>query len=274
MTDMTLDAPAVGFAQGAAKEDVYTTGREAVSFELRATLFLTAIWVLLLCAMAGWVHPLVLLLCPWLYIRFELYSHELLHCRSGRQLNPMLRWMSVGQSICHMDYDGYRLYHLDHHRHLNTKDDPEYYLESASPWMALLKAMACVEMGAIRYVRLYRREFGWREWTGIALRAALFIGLWIWNWQVFAIYWVTLRLGIGVADFYFHHVLHNDNHRVARAFKALDRRCPWLTGGLLGHDSISILIWHDEHHAYPRVSSRYLSTLAQSQSGPAETRFL
>ena len=264
MTELTLDAPAAALAQGAPKEDIYTTGREAVSFELRATLFLAAIWVLLLCAMAGWVHPLVLVLCPWLYVRFELYSHELLHCRSGKQLNPMLRWMSVCQSVCHMDYDGYRLYHLDHHRHLKTTEDPEYYLESSRPWVALLKAMACIEMGAIRYLRLYCREFTWREWTGIALRAALFVAMGWWNWRVFAIYFVTMRVGIGVADFYFHHVLHNDNHRVGRAFRGLHARCPWLTGGVLGSDSIAILIWHDEHHAYPRVSARYLSTLAGS----------
>lgn len=265
MSEMTLDPPAV-LMQGATKEEVYTTGREAVSFELRATLFLASIWVLLICAMSGWVHPLVLVLCPWLYVRFELYSHELLHCRSGKQLNPLVRWMSVGQSLYHMDYDGYRLYHLDHHRFLATKADPEYYLVSAAPWVALLKAMVCIEMGAVRYLRLYWRAFTWREWTGLGARAVLFMGLWVWNWQVFAIYFVTLRVGIGVADFYFHHVLHNDDHRVARVFRGLNRRCPWLTGGMLGHDSISILIWHEEHHAYPRVSARYLSTLAEQQA--------
>src|SRR5688572_22271177 len=103
-----------------AAEPKHTSAREALSFEVRTTFFLVAIWVLLLGAMGGWIHPVFLVLCPWLYIRFELYAHELLHCRSGKQLNPILRHMMVAQSVYHMDYDGYRLYHLDHHRFLGT----------------------------------------------------------------------------------------------------------------------------------------------------------
>lgn len=253
----------------ASTEPQHTTDREAGRFVFWTTFFLVSIWALLLGAMSGWIHPAFLLLCPWLYVRFELYAHELLHCRSGKQLNPILRLMMVAQSVVHMDYDGYRLYHLDHHRFLGTRDDPEHYLVSSSTWGALIKSLFCIEVGTLRHLRLHRRSFKWTSWLELGLQAGVFAGLLVWNWQVFLIYFAVMRVGIGVADFYFHHCLHNDDHPAARWFRRTNERYPWLFGTILGYDTISILIWHDEHHDSPRVAARCLHELSKPPAAPA-----
>ena len=215
----------------ASTEPQHTTDREAGRFVFWTTFFLVSIWALLLGAMSGWIHPAFLLLCPWLYVRFELYAHELLHCRSGKQLNPILRLMMVAQSVVHMDYDGYRLYHLDHHRFLGTRDDPEHYLVSSSTWGALIKSLFCIEVGTLRHLRLHRRSFKWTSWLELGLQAGVFPGLLVWNWQVFLIYFAVMRGGIGV--------------------------------------EISILIWHDAHHDSRRVAGRCLHELSKPPAAPA-----
>lgn len=243
-------------------EPQHTSDREAASFIFWTTFFLASIWVLLIGAMAGWIHPAFLVLCPWLYIRFELYAHELLHCRSGKQLNLILRRMMVAQAPVHMDYDAYRLYHLDHHRYLGTRDDPEHYLVSSSTWGALFKALFCIEVGTFRHLRLHRQSFTWKSWLTMAMQFGVFVALLVWNWQIFLIYFAVMRIGIGVADFYFHHCLHNADHGAAQWFRRANQRYPWLFGTILGYDTIAILLWHDEHHDSPRVAARCLSDLA------------
>ncbi|REJ94497.1 MAG: fatty acid desaturase [Planctomycetota bacterium] len=264
MTESVTDA-----ATAQIPSSTWTTPAELRRLEISATLCLVLIWVLIICAFQGWLHPAVLLIAPLLYIRFELNAHELIHACRATDLNPIVRYMPAGQSIYHMGYEGYRRNHLDHHRFVGTKDDPERYLVDGPAWLAAIKSVGCIDVAAVRYVRLYHKSFTWRDYLEALFHVAAFVGLLLWNWRVFLVYFVSLRVMVGLADFFFHRSLHAEGDPIARWFRRIDKAYPWLFGCWLGRHMTSILVWHDAHHAYPRVSARNLPEVEQL-AGQAE----
>ena len=267
--DGFMTESATGGAAVHIPKTTWTTPRELRRLEISATLCLVFIWALLVCTFAGWLHPAVLLIAPLLYIRFELNAHELIHACRASDLNPIVRYIPAGQSIYHMGYEGYRRNHLDHHRFVGTKDDPERYLVEGPGWLAAIKSVGCIDVAALRYWRLYHKSFTWRDYLEALFHAAVFVGLLMWNWRVFLIYFVSLRVLVGLADFFFHRSLHTEGDLIARWFRRIDKAYPWLFGCWLGRNMTSILVWHDEHHRYPRVSARYLPEV-QSLAGQTD----
>lgn len=242
--------------RGAALKERYTGAAEALRFEVDATVCLALIWALLLGALGDWIPAWLLVLTPLLYARFELAGHELLHCRTGRQVNWLLRHMPVAQSVYSLNYDGYRAHHLAHHRHLGTEHDPENYLIRTGAWRSLFKAMFAIEVVDWQWIRTHK--LGVRFWIDFVLRAALFAALLAWNWPVFLLYLVCLRVGVGFAEFFFHYCLHTENNPVFRVFRFVADRCPWLFVLLLGRNKLPILLCHNEHHTAPMVAARHL----------------
>lgn len=236
-----------------------TSVLDAFWFEVEATSCLMGIWVVLLVAMLGWLPVWVLVATPLLFIRFELASHELMHSRVGRKVGPIIRQMMVAQSVVSLGYDAYRERHLSHHRFMGTAEDPESYLIQGSSWRSLFKAMFAVEVVLYQWARVHRLDL--RFWAGALVRAGVFALLLVWNPEVFLVYLLFFRVIMGLAEFFFHHCLHGENHVLLRGLKWLAAWFPWLVKLLVGSGKVAILLHHDDHHAHPWVSARHLAAL-------------
>lgn len=233
---------------------------------------MASIWVALGVGMLGLVSMAVLapviVVC---YLRGALLTHELMHVRRPEQVAWPLRMMMLFDTPFGLGYREHRDIHLRHHRRPAAPGDPELFQIRGGSLRAFLAAMAGPELAAIRWVGEHgigselRREGMVRALAMLSLAAL--------QPSAFVVYWVVLRLTVGVSNFMFHHVLHYRSHGRAHGrmrgrsgeYGTFPLRLPRpLDAALrlvLGSSLAAVLSEHDAHHAWSQVKAERLRGL-------------
>lgn len=188
---------------------------------------------------------------PLIYVRLALALHEMMHCCHPGGLNAFFRLAAVLETPWALGYREHRVLHLRHHRFNAGPGDPERDLIAATARRAFWLALTVPERSTLAWVR----EKGLRAALGPGhlLRAALFVCVACLAPAAFAVYWVVLRLSIGISGFCFHHVLHARAGRLGTF--ALPGGAMTLRWGawLFGQQPMLILYRHRAHHLWPQL---------------------
>ena len=229
----------------------FTTEQEATRNEVAATVYLLVIYGLVLGAMLRILPVVALLPFPILYSRCVLAVHEVMHVRSARRINPLLRLVAFVQSPLTLGYAELRDIHLRHHAHLGSNADPENYLIRARPLAGFAKSWFAIELDFIDYVRTrgYKAELA----VGHLLRLLLLAGFVLVNLEVWLWYLLITRLAISPSEFFFNHMLHSEETR--KVLPSPPESLIRVGSILIGADNVHALVYHDTHHDYPRVAA-------------------
>ena len=254
-------ADGTGRIQGASAFGMSTPARRTVGWS-------AALYLLLTCALAGWLHPGVLVLAvPLVYVRLALSLHETLHRYRPDQLGVWLRLAAVLDTPLALGYREHRILHLLHHRYSGAAGDPERPLIDNPAALAFLHALVVPERSFLQWVR--ERGIDGRLARETALRALLFAVALAVEPAVFLVYLVALRLSIGTAGFVFHHLLHARQGRIGTYALPGGPRVFHLGCLLFGSQPMRILARHRAHHLWPRCDLESLPDLPDDLELPA-----
>ena len=223
-------------------------------------------WHFALC-LWGWLPLWTLCLsAPILIVRWLLATHELLHLRGEREVDPITRLMPLMLTPLSVGYREFLLVHRGHHLHMATPADPEYFQLRGSPLVGLLNAMSAPEQTFFRWLR--REGVDAELVIGAMLRGVLFGLLWFAAGWAFLWYWIPVRLAFGMSYFSFFYALHRRGaeHGVYRVPLP-----PWgarVFSVLFGREALLATTYHDLHHRYPRVSAYRLPEIAAAEDLP------
>lgn len=226
----------------------------------RTVCWSVALYLLLTCALVGWVHPGVLALAvPLVYVRLALSLHETFHRHRPEQLGIWLRLAALLETPLALGYREHRVLHLLHHRYCGAAGDPERPLIDNPAALAFLHALVVPERSFVRWVR--ERGIDGRLARETALRALLFGVALAVDPAVFLVYLVALRLSIAIAGFVFHHLLHARQGRIGTYALPGGPRVFHLGCLLFGSEPMRILARHRAHHLWPRSDLESLPDL-------------
>jgi fatty acid desaturase len=223
-------------------------------------VYLLAIYALLALALARVVPVWTLLVfIPPLYVRSALIAHELMHICKDTQVPLLHRLMMILETPLCLGYREHRDIHLRHHQAAATERDPEYFQIRGGHLRAFAGAMVSPEWSLVHYLR---EKGSSRTLAAEAtVRLTVFAMAAWWNPVVFLVYWVTLRLSVGVSAFVFHHALHYRGGRYGtfrlRPPGLVDRAIRFV----LGTEPALILYEHPAHHRWQQVKALRLPDL-------------
>lgn len=264
-----LDGPEGGHIRGPGSTAGELSRDEADARRyVRLTLaYALGLYAALALALAGmlpaWALPPIV---PLVYLRLALALHELMHvCRpSGVPFFHRLT-MVLETPLC-LGYREHRATHLLHHRFAATNLDPEIYQIRGGAIRAFVNAMLSPERTCIAWVRRHGVS-GPLALEG-SVRLIVFGTVLAWDPWVFLVYWASLRVGIGVTSFVFHHVLHSRNGRLGTFALPLAPRLSRVAEAILGSEPMLILTEHERHHRWPNVRARDLPRLPDPRGAP------
>ena len=196
-----------------------------------------------------WALPALI---PLVYVRLALALHEMMHRCHPAGLPVFFRLAIVLETPWALGYREHRLLHLRHHRFNAGPGDPELRLIAAPALQAFWLACTVPERSTLAWAR----EKGLSAVLGPAcwVRAALFLAVAWASPAAFLVYWLALRLSIGVSGFCFHHLLHSRQGRLGTfplpGGAWVMRAGRWL----FGRGPMLILARHRAHHLWPGLA--------------------
>ena len=238
---------------------------DGARYQLLTRLYAYALYAALGSAMLGFIPAWTLaLLVPFVYLRMALALHELLHARPPDQVPRFHQLTMIFESPMCLGYREHRAVHFAHHRFASTERDPERYQIVGRPFGAFANAMISPERGFVQWVRAHGLSRDLALDAGI--RCAAFVALAVVSPRVFFIYWIALRVSVGVASFVFHYALHNDDGRLGTFPLPVAAAVVRGARALFGAEPMLILTEHERHHAWPRVRARDLPLLPEPRA--------
>ena len=238
---------------------------DAASYKRSTLLLVLLLYASLGLSMAGLVSSWWLVLAvPLIYLRLALALHELLHVCPADEVSWFHRLTMVFETPVCLGYREHRAIHFAHHKFASTEKDPERYQIVGGPWRAFANAMISPERGFGGWVR--RHGLSRTLALDVSVRFIAFVALVVLNPFVFLIYWIALRLSVGLASYVFHYALHN-SAGVLGTFPLPVPNVVVRTAGLLfGKEPMLILTEHERHHQWPRVRARDLVRLPEPRA--------
>jgi len=234
-------------------------------------------WTPLLCYVLLYAHFALCLLAwlpiwtfglsaPILVVRWLLATHELMHLRSAREVDAITRLMPLLLTPLSLGYREFLDIHRGHHRHMATPDDPEYFQIRGSKLQGLLNAMSAPEQAFFRWLR--RQGADAELIIGALLRCGLFALLLVLSGWYFLWYWIPVRLAFGSSYFAFFYALHRRGAAYGVYRITLPAWAERLFTLLFGREALLATLYHDIHHAQPRISAFRLPEVAQTWDLP------
>jgi len=211
-------------------------------------------------ALAGVIPAWLLVpIVPLVYLRLALALHELMHACPASGVPFFQRLAMVLETPLCLGYREHRAMHFLHHRFTATTRDPEFYQIRGGPVLAFCFAMIAPERSCTAWVR--RRGVSTSLALEASIRLAAFVAVLVINPGVFLVYWVSLRLSVGITSFVFHHVLHNRHGQLGTFALPAAPVLVRAAGTIFGGEPMLILTEHERHHLWPRVRARDLPRL-------------
>ncbi len=211
-----------------------------------------ALYLLLALTISEWISPLWLVVAvPLVYTRTSLGLHELLHLRSAASLSFYFRLCMILDTPWGLGYREHRHIHLRHHRWNAGASDPELFQIDADPWRAMARAMVTPEYQLWQWIR--QRGVASTLTRDAGVRLSVFLAVASTHPAVFLVYWLTLRVCIGVSGFVFHHVLHRRSGQLGTFALEVSPFIQRLAAALFGSEPILILMRHRAHHLWPQL---------------------
>jgi len=216
-------------------------------------------------ALAGLLPAWALVpIAPLVHPRLALALHELMHVRPASGVSFFHRLTMILETPLCLGYREHRATHFLHHRFAATAGDPEIYQIRGGPIRAFANALISPERGCVAWVR----------WHGVSaslalegsIRLAVFGTVLAFDPWIFLVYWVSLRMSVGVTNFVFHYVLHNRNGRLGTYPLSMSPAVAGATAAIFGGEPMLILTEHERHHRWPRVRARDLPRLPEAPS--------
>lgn len=243
----------------------YATDADARRYELGAGIIGVALVAAYLAAAVN-IIPLwaLVMLVALVLPRWLVYFHELFHVRTASKVSRLNGLMLLPFTPFSLGYREFREIHWGHHKAPATEQDPDAFHILGGPIKAFLGAMTLSEQSPIRWLRLHRMD---RQLAiGMGIRFALFATLlWISPWT-FLVFWLSLRVTYALNDFVFFHYLHVREGRLGTFPVLLPEWFLRLFTLISGDTVVAATLYHDRHHAYPRVAARHLHALGRPQT--------
>ena len=235
---------------------------DATSYK-RATLVLVSLlYVSLALTMSGAISPWWLFLAvPLIYLRLALALHELLHVCPANDVSWFHRLTMVFETPLCLGYREHRAIHFAHHKFASTEKDPERYQIVGGPALAFANALISPERGLVSWIR--RHGISRTLAAEATVRCVAFVALALLNPFVFLLYWIALRLSVGLASYVFHYALHNSDGVLGTFPLPVSNTVVRTAGVLFGQEPMLILTEHERHHLWPRVRARDLLRLPE-----------
>ena len=214
-----------------------------------------------LCLLAWLPFWTFCLSAPILVVRWLLSLHELLHLRSESEVDPITRLLPLMLTPQSLGYREFLKVHQGHHRYMATPDDPEYFQLRGSKLHGLFNAMTAPEQSFFRWLR--RCGVDTELAIGALLRCALFVLLLTLSSGAFLWYWIPVRLSFGASYFAFFYALHRRGTEYGVYRITLPVWARRLFSLLFGREALLATLYHDIHHAQPRIGALHLHEVAQ-----------
>lgn len=228
---------------------------------VRETLAHTlALYGVLAAALFGVIPAWMLVVAvPWLYVRLSLGLHELLHAREAAQVPTFHRLAMIFDTPFGLGFREHRSIHFGHHRYSAGERDPELWQIAGRHLRAFANALATPERSLVNWVREHGLDAALARDASFRLLCFLLVA-WI-NPVVFVVYWLLLRLSIGMAGFVFHHLLHNRRGALGTYPLPFPAWCVRAGRAIVGDEPMLILAQHRSHHLWPDIRARDLPVL-------------
>lgn len=241
-------------------QSYYATDRDARRYAVSSNVIVVLLIALDIGVAYGVVAPWGLMLAIALLLpRWMIYTHELFHVRKANEVDWLNRLMPLPFTPISLGYREFREIHMGHHRAPATEKDPDAFHILGGPLKAFLGALTLSEQAIARWLKSHPldRELA----TGIVVRLAIFGSLaFVAQWWFLA-FWLALRVNYAVGDFVFFHYLHVREGKVGSYPLKLPAAVEALATALAGKTLVAAILYHDRHHAYPRVAAHHLSAL-------------
>jgi hypothetical protein len=239
--------------------------RDGARYQLLTRLYAYTLYAALALAIFNLIPAWTLaVIVPFVYLRMALALHELLHARTAHQVPRFHQLTMIFESPMCLGYREHRAVHFAHHRFSSTDRDPELYQIAGGPVRAFGNAMISPERGFIHWVSAHGLGRGLAIDAGI--RCAAFVTIAAISPRVFLIYWLALRVSVGIASFVFHHVLHNAHGRLGTFPLPVSAAAVRVARVVFGAEPMLILTEHERHHSWPRVRARDLPLLPEPRA--------
>lgn len=203
---------------------------------------------------------------PILVVRWMLATHELMHLRDAREVDPLTRLMPLLLTPLSLGYREFLDIHRGHHRYMATPADPEYYQLRGNKLQGLLNAMSAPEQAFWRWLK--HKGVDAELIVGASIRCALFVLLMALTGWDFLWYWIPVRLAYGASYFAFFYALHRRGKEYGVYRITLPAWAARLFALLFGREALLATQYHDIHHAQPRISAFRLPEAAQAWDLP------
>jgi fatty acid desaturase len=201
----------------------------------------------------------LVLAVPWVYVRLALGLHELLHARDATQVPAFHRLAMIFDTPFGLGYREHRAIHLDHHRFAGSERDPELWQIEGGHLRAFANALTTPERALVGWIRAHGIDAPLAR--DAAFRFICFAAVASIDPAIFVVYWLLLRVSIGVAGFVFHHLLHNRHGALGTFALPFPAACVRVGRALFGAEPMLILTQHRSHHLWPDVRVRDLPAL-------------
>lgn len=249
----TAEAPAGVIA-------LFATERDAQQYELASGAIVLALIGAYLAA-ALHVIPVwaMVLVVVSILPRWMIYFHELFHVRKADQVTILNRLMLLPFTPLSLGYREFREIHWGHHKAPASDKDPDAFHILGGPLRALLGALTLSEQALVRWLSTHKMD---RQLAvDMTVRLIFFVSLVAVSPEVFFVFWLSLRITYAFGDFVFFHYLHVRDGLTGTFPLVLPEPVRKAFTLISGKTLVSATIYHDRHHAYPRVAAHHLSKI-------------
>lgn len=241
-------------------QSYYATDGDATRYAMSSNAIAVLLIALDIGVAYGVVAPWGLMLAVALLLpRWMIYTHELFHIRKASEVDWLNRLMPIPFTPFSLGYREFREIHMGHHRAPATDKDPDAYHILGGPLRAFLGALTLSEQAIARWLRSHPLD---RELAiGVIGRLAIFGSLaYLAQWW-FVAFWLALRINYAVGDFVFFHYLHVRGGKTGTYPLRFPAAIETLATMLGGKTLVYAILYHDRHHAFPRVAAHHLAGL-------------
>lgn len=243
-------------------ESYFATERDAHEYQLKMLLSVLLLYACFAAYVFEWLGFWWMAgISSVIATRWMIAFHELFHLKSADQLDWITRLVPIPFSPINLGYREYRQIHFAHHKHTATPADPDAFHILGGFFRAFLGALTQHEQASFRYIMQHglNRELA----ISMTLRLLIFVMLLSLAPVQFLLWAAVLRVTYTINDFVFFHLVHYRFGQPGTFRTPLPAILRWPLILVYGFDVVYATMYHDIHHAQPRIAPRFLPLVAK-----------
>lgn len=192
--------------------------------------------------------------------RWIISVHELLHMKTDKQINKIIRCLGISPiplSILTLSYSQIRDIHLAHHRSPATESDPDAYHIRGNFFVVVLNALSAPEQSFVRSLQV--NGFNHQLGLDLLIKLLILVILILLNAEKFFVFWLFLRIVYALGDIVFFRLVHHQQGKYGTFGIPIPSILETWGERIFGQTVIQATINHDVHHHNPGIAARHLA---------------